>query len=200
MAKGEPCLLDGCEMPQLCRGVCHRHYHIFRRMGLAMPLPPVGPRGPYLNRKPGLAETFFAKAVQSESSECIPWPFECDRDGYGRLRFRSRRGSLAHRAACIERYGPPPFTDACAAHSCGNRQCINPSHLRWATRFENNQDLVIHGTRAVGERCASAKLTEAQVRAIRQDARTHRQVAEAYGVSKHAIEDIRRRQTWKHVA
>jgi hypothetical protein len=45
----------------------------------------------------------------------------------------------------------------------------------------------------------SAKLTEDQVRAIRDDGRSQRAVAKDYGVSGTLICHIRKRIWWKHI-
>ena len=54
--------------------------------------------------------------------------------------------------------------------------------------------------KARGERVATAKLTEAEVRQIRASVAAHRQLARDYGVDEKAIREIRRFATWRHVA
>jgi DNA invertase Pin-like site-specific DNA recombinase len=51
-----------------------------------------------------------------------------------------------------------------------------------------------------GEDVASAKLTEDEVRSIRHDDRTRREIATEYGVSKATVSSIWARRAWKHVA
>lgn len=50
-----------------------------------------------------------------------------------------------------------------------------------------------------GERNGMAKLTEANVLAIRKDTRLLRDVAPAYGVSEATISLIKNRKMWRHV-
>lgn len=50
-----------------------------------------------------------------------------------------------------------------------------------------------------GERHHFAKLTEAQVRAIREDARLHKIIAVDYGVGREAISCIKSRKNWWHI-
>lgn len=52
----------------------------------------------------------------------------------------------AHRLMCVFVNGDCPPDKNEAAHSCGNRKCVNPAHLRWATYEENGADKIIHGT------------------------------------------------------
>lgn len=65
--------------------------------------------------------------------------------GYGLIRIDGVMCRV-HRLVCIRRHGPPPTDDLEAAHSCGNAGCVNPRHIRWATRFENAADKKLHGT------------------------------------------------------
>lgn len=50
-----------------------------------------------------------------------------------------------------------------------------------------------------GEAHPEAKMTDAQVIAIRADARSSAVVAAAYGMSRSAIKDIRSRKNWRHI-
>lgn len=53
--------------------------------------------------------------------------------------------------------------------------------------------------RRKGETHQGAKLTAAQVIAIRADPRPSRKVGVSYGMARTTIEDIRRRKTWRHI-
>jgi hypothetical protein len=52
---------------------------------------------------------------------------------------------------------------------------------------------------AKGEKNTSAKLTEAQARAIRKDPRLGKQVADDYGISVAHVWRIRNRVKWRHL-
>lgn len=54
-------------------------------------------------------------------------------------------------------------------------------------------------TRRRGEQHPFARFTEADIRAIRQDTRSGRAMAAAYGVNKSVIQHIIHRRTWRHV-
>lgn len=82
---------------------------------------------------------------------------------------------------------------------CHNRLCVNPDHLREATAIENVADKHLDGTYQIGERASNVILTEAQVLAIRDDDRTHRQIADEYGVSRSTVSMIKRRESWSHL-
>jgi peptide deformylase len=103
---------------------------------------------------------------------------------------------LAHRMAWIIFNGAiPAGLNVC--HSCDNRTCVNPKHLWIGTQAENIQDMVKKrrgsSVRAVGERHGSAKLTAANVKAIRSaflKGTTIRAIANKYGVTWENIKSI----------
>lgn len=86
-------------------------------------------------------------------------------------------------------------------HSCDNPRCIEPAHLREGTDLDNMRDREARGRgrQPKGEATGRAKLTEAQVLAIRDDPRGKRPVAAHYGVSKTLVMLIRQRKAWKHI-
>ena len=89
----------------------------------------------------------------------------------------------------------------CALHSCRNRHCCRPEHLREGTQQENMEDRDKDGTTAHnrGEQNGFSTLTEDQVRAIRADARIYKLIAKDYGVRVSTICRIKLRETWTHV-
>lgn len=138
-------------------------------------------------------------AARSSQDECFLWPFSKTRDGYGQLR-QKRRFKLAHREVCRIVHGDQPTPQHEVAHSCGNRGCINPRHLRWATHKENCDDKIGHGTKLLGEQCPCHKLTEAEVLEIRASTLPQAKLAEIYGVSKHQVCRVKTRKSWKELA
>ena len=103
---------------------------------------------------------------------------------------------------CFLANGDPPFEKADAAHSCGkgHEGCVHPKHLSWKTRLENVADTYVHDTIMRGERHFNARLTEDDVKAIRNDPRDEKELAETYGCHASNIHAIRIRRSWKHVA
>jgi hypothetical protein len=70
--------------------------------------------------------------------------------------------------------------------------------LRWATREENANDQLLHGTRLRGEKVNTNILTEAQVLQIRELLKTHtmRAIGEMFGVSYGAVQTIKSGRNW----
>lgn len=132
-------------------------------------------------------------------AECITFSGRQQPNGYGRV---SVDGTYrrSHVYACERAHGPCPPDKREVAHSCGNRMCINPSHLRWATRRENLADHITHGTTNRAERAASARLSWADVFSIRRRYAggdvTQRALANEYEVHLMTINDVVNHRTW----
>lgn len=89
-------------------------------------------------------------------------------------------------------------------HKCDVRVCVNPDHLFLGTNQDNVNDRVAKGRswRAQGVKHHFAKLTEADVRDIRDRAKVWgmgRALAKEYGVSTAVISAVKRGQRWAHV-
>ena len=83
-------------------------------------------------------------------------------------------------------------------HNDGNQQNNRLENLRWDTPKNNHVDKLKHGTSNTGERCNWAKLTKAQVIAIRADTRTQKEIAAEYGVQQSQISRIKNGVRWIH--
>jgi hypothetical protein len=135
-----------------------------------------------------------------KGNECLMWPFGVSSSGYGMMQ-HDGSVQLVQRVICTEAHGEPPTKTHQAAHSCGNRLCCNPSHIRWATRIENEADKLIHGSRIRGAAHVGAKLTDRDVREILAIGRsqTYRVLSERYGVSQGVISRILQGKSWPHI-
>lgn len=180
----------GCGRKVFAKGFCTAHYIRIRRHGDAGH---GGDLRPISNRTSSTAHNdFLAKALASETDQCVLWPFG-KRGSYGKS---NRQGT--HRIVCTKAHGCAPSTKHEAAHSCGVPECVNPRHLRWALPKENCADRLLHGTHVLGEKCGTSKLTEVQVRDIRRLAGvvTGAELSRRFGVGQMQISRIVRRQQW----
>lgn len=188
---GGPCGVSGCQKPAKKKGMCIAHYER-QRLGKPSDNPVrVWSHAPW-----------FREHVSHEGDDCLIWPYATNEVGYGSTSYEGR-SSYAHRVMCIMAHGEPPSPDHDAAHSCGNGfgGCVNPRHIRWATRQENILDQIEHGTIARGEKKANAVLTENTVRDIRENSGiiSVREMADMYGVSIQTIYAVLSRRNWAWV-
>lgn len=134
-------------------------------------------------------------AVRAENG-CLIGRFSQDRYGYGQLTLAGPRTvTTAHKVSYTEHIGHIP-AGQCVCHSCDNPPCIEPGHLFLGSHGDNKADSVVKRRHAFGERHPLGKLTEKQVLSIASDGRGRRVIAETYGVSIHAIADIRNGKNW----
>jgi len=148
-------------------------------------------------RSKGTLPAFIATAVASETDTCIIWPYSTAGKGYPVFNVAGRNVYVHRHVLALATGNEPEGKEA--AHApviCHTPACINPRHLRWATRSENHRDKVLDGTDSRGENSATAKLTFKQVLAIRRDPRIGREIATDYRVSVATICNIVNHKTW----
>ncbi len=121
--------------------------------------------------------------------ECWEWRHTLD-NGYGTVRFEGKQ-RRAHRVAYYLTFGMYPIENG--LHSCDNKPCVNPAHIRDGTQADNIRDMWERG------RSGSTKLTIDQVREIQQRISAgeiaHRLRTE-YGVSDVGIYYARDAKVW----
>lgn len=125
-----------------------------------------------------------------------------DKDGYRKV-ILCERGirhyKRVHVLIALAFHGyPPPGTVVC--HLDGDLTNNIAPNLAYVTQRENIAHKNAHGTMKRGTEHPQAKLTEASARAILIDRRPARVIAREHGVSKGAVDGVRRGRTWKHLA
>jgi hypothetical protein len=204
------CSVDGCETKVYKATMCGKHRQRLSRHGdPTIVLPRAS------NSRP-LADRLWEKVTRKGPGDCWDWTGTVNEWGYGHIRFGGRTVG-AHRAAFFVANGHWP--EPVCRHSCDNPKCCNPAHLLEGSVADNNHDMVQrgrdrhptgaeHGTKTSpssvrrGTANSAAKLTEAEVRAIRsaRAAGVERQVlAEQYGLNESTVYNIVTRRSWKHV-
>jgi hypothetical protein len=110
----------------------------------------------------------------------------------------------AHRFAWELAHGPVP-AGLWVLHHCDNPRCVRPDHLFLGDHHDNMRDMMAKGRHYSpalrGEQHGQAKLSEAQVREIRQLAGTMgmEQIARRYGVSGSIVALIIKRRRWTYL-
>lgn len=148
-----------------------------------------------------MALKFWSRTTRQ--GDCILWTGSVDSRGYGNLRWNGKI-SRAHRVAYELLHGPIPsgrgHHGTVVMHSCDNRLCVNPSHLRLGDHAANMADMKAKGRRKIigsGSANGRCKLTLEQVEAIRADRRSKRSIAPEYGISPAQVQRIRLGTQWK---
>ena len=144
-------------------------------------------------------ELFWSKVRVAGLDDCWEWTASLTVNGYGR--FSSGRNyevpQHSNRTVWHLTHGPiPPGLDI--LHSCDNRKCCNPTHLRLGTHQDNMADR--DSRRGVyqcsGESHGRAKLSWGQVSEIRGSNESRSELSRKFGVSKSQISKIRLGQLW----
>lgn len=127
-----------------------------------------------------------------EEDQCWNWKGSIAANGYGRV-----SGKLAHRLIYQHNVGPIP-EGLEVQHICNNRRCCNPKHLKLGTHKENMAFMAVTGSNK-GEKHSGAKLTKADVLAIRKSAESVYVLAKRYSLHPDYVRLVIKRVTWKHV-
>lgn len=123
-----------------------------------------------------------------------------DKDGYHRVEIAGKTVKV-HRLVLLAFHGP--CNGLQSRHLNGKNDDNRSSNLRWGTAKENGFDKIVHGTTAKGELCGRAKLTEAVATDIIRligDGRTHKEIADSFGVSESCISIISQNKSWTHLS
>lgn len=143
----------------------------------------------------GEARAFLERHVGYTGNACVIWPFAIAHNGYGVVGV-GKKTTRAHREMCRLAHGEPP-AKLDAAHSCGVRACVNPRHVRWATRSANLADRLQHGTLPRGETHAHARLTAQDVAMICRSNASNEDIAAQLNVDRKTVAAVRDGVSWQ---
>ena len=130
-----------------------------------------------------------------DANGCWVWQLSQAGKGYGQVGSNEpggTKGRYAHRASYAFFNGPIP-KGLQVQHTCHNRACCNPAHLKLGTGKQNMLDRTLAGRKGW-------KITPADVRRIRADGRAPLSVIAAdYGITPSVVSKIKLRQLWRDV-
>ncbi len=194
---GKVCSVNDCGLPHECKGYCRKHYARFRVHG--DPLFTKLPRG----KGDTFAERFWYRVNKTPglgpNGECWHWTGKPNSQGYGAVSWNGRTYGT-HRVSWFLMYRKWP--QGLLRHICDNPPCCNPSHLLEGTRQDNTRDMVARNRQSRGEHRPTAKLTNADVLAIRSEPQTWgylSRLAKKYGLNPATVCRVRHGQRWRHV-
>lgn len=145
-------------------------------------------------------KTYFKLIRQTkEVGDCQIWK------GYTRNKLPAARinGNLQYLHQAFYEYinNTTLTSDDRIMHSCGNSCCLNPDHLICGNTFDHAQLKIERQQHAFGSKHGLAKLTEEDVRDIRDMSNTHttKEIAQIFDLSVGHTSAIIRKIYWKHV-
>jgi hypothetical protein len=133
---------------------------------------------------------FWGRVQKGEG--CWEWTGSLFPTGYGQLPW----GGRAHRYSVELEIGGPLPRGEFVLHSCDNRKCVRPDHLRLGSQSENLQEAHDKGRMVDnrGENSGKAVLTNEQAREIREryaaKQGSQRELALEYGLTRGVIRNV----------
>jgi hypothetical protein len=143
---------------------------------------------------------FWQKVKRSEDdTRCWLWTAAITRSGYGRFQL-AHSTFAAHRIAFHLSNHSEEINGLMVCHSCDVRTCCNPNHLFLGTHQDNMDDKRAKHRVPSGTQHGRAKLTVADVQDIRRSTDSSVTLGKRLNVSSTLIQQIRKRNLWKHVS
>jgi hypothetical protein len=121
-----------------------------------------------------------------------------DKDGYMRVHLSvdgRKYTRSVHHLVLMAFHGFPDYGYVCR-HLNGDPSDNRPENLKWGTHAENMQDRKDHGRYAAGSDHPMTKLTEGQVKYIRECGLSGVDVSKMTGVGTSQVSRIRNGQSW----
>ena len=193
------CIIKGCDKEQYCSFLCSTHYNRVRTTGNV---------GPSKYSRADMEERFWRQVDKKSDDECWNWKNSVMSTGYAKITTGGRNGKQigAHRYSWELHNGPIPKGSGkhgtVVMHTCDNRKCVNPKHLRLGTQKDNVDDMDVKQRRInaqpAGQKHGNAKFTDDQVREIRVSPLNNAELGRIYGVPRQTIRYLRK-SGWKHI-
>jgi hypothetical protein len=138
--------------------------------------------------------SFWRNVRKQADGDCWDWVGPRDRDGYGISGAGEFGPTRAHRRSYLIAFGHLP-TGRWVLHRCDNPACVNPAHLTLGDPKKNARERQERKREVLGERHHNAKLTDRQVREVRDlcvRGWVHQDIADAFGSSQTNVSRIAR--------
>lgn len=153
------------------------------------------------HRRRGWMVRYWENVQKKGDDECWPWTGCIDSTGYGITWINGCKWG-AHRFSFLIANGKID-PDLLCLHSCNNRWCVNPRHIRQGTYADNAVDTLRSGNFPRGEKIGNSKLKPNQVLDLRKrhsQGESMRFLAKVFGVSFTCVRFAVKRKTWKHLS
>lgn len=144
----------------------------------------------------------FESKIYYSIDGCWYWTGSLNMWGYGMIGVSDKLKG-AHRVS-YELYKGKIPDGLFVLHSCDNRACVNPDHLRIGTQLDNLLEMQDKGRKAILRGIANPrhKLNEVQVREILSLKGKMKaiEIAKKYGLEHRTIYDIFSGRRWRHLS
>lgn len=188
------CSIDGCNGALYARGWCEMHYARWQRKGDTSK----ADVGVQLKRDEIIAR-FESNTDKTET--CWIWTGSINSAGYGTVSLNGE-SHLVHRLSW-DLFRSEPIGSKFVLHICDVKTCVNPSHLFSGSQAENIADMIRKGRKrnagAKGTKHHRCKLTEQDVRLIRDSGQKWADIAKQFEISVGNVAMIRSRKSWRHL-
>lgn len=124
------CRVEQCPRPDYARNLCEGHYARWRKHGDDFNRGPIG-----MSRRESPEDRFFARVEIRPAPLCWPWMGQRNQFGYGQFKINKKYVTV-HRFSYELLHGKIPDGYE-IDHICWTPWCVNPAHLRLATRKQN---------------------------------------------------------------
>ena len=135
-------------------------------------------------------DRFWSKV--DKSGDCWEWRAGLDDHDYGQFRM-GNKNFKAHRAAWILTHGENPTQDI--LHSCDNRKCVRPDHLRLGSDTDNMRDSLERERRNL----LFSNADVAEMRKLARLGKSRQELVDIFGGTRLAVTLAVTGQTFKHV-
>lgn len=152
------------------RKLCRKCYNQTRTLGNLNDYPLLGP------------QDVFERRI-NKTDTCWLWTGTRNEYGYGIFLLPREKQIRAHRYAYEFFTGKKIPQGMVIMHSCDNPPCVNPEHLRVATKGENNNDTAQKNRHNYGTDHWNGRLTQKDIDAVRSSKETKASLSRKYGVS-----------------
>jgi hypothetical protein len=166
-----------------------------------------GPRPP--GRPANTADILWSKVDKQSENDCWKWTGYRNKQGYGRVQI-NEWSYYAHRVIyslvhpnTIEWRAPKNSKEAgFLLHTCDNPSCCNPKHLFVGTHADNMADKAAKGrspdfSSGKAPRCKLSMAQAREIRQLRKDGVSARDLAQRYGISLPSIKTLLRGHSYK---